>query len=258
MYVAQQIRQAGLKFGKKTERMRPLPFPGLKEMYGGLLHLLYPNLCVGCDADLPGGDYCFCIRCLSRLQPTDMYKHMENEFTDRLWGRLHIESGAAMYYFSRKSPIQRALHRLKYQNQPDIGVRIGRRFGHLLSQSLHFGGVQAIVPVPLHRQKERQRGYNQSAMLAQGLAESMGVPVLLNSLVRNLHTGSQTRKKRMERFENVSEVFTVKHPAKIQGKHLLLVDDVLTTGATLEACGKILLEVPGVCLSLATIAIAMK
>lgn len=227
-------------------------------MYGGLLHLLYPNLCVGCDADLPGGDYCFCIRCLNRLQSTGMHEHAENEFTDRFWGRLQIESGAAMYYFNRKSPVQRALHRLKYQNQPDVGVRIGRRFGQLLSQSPHFGSIQAIIPVPLHRQKERQRGYNQSAMLAQGLSDSMRVPVLLNILVRSTHTGSQTRKKRMERFENVSTVFTVNRPEKIQYKHLLLVDDVLTTGATLEACGKVLLDIPGARLSLATIAIAMK
>lgn len=238
--------------------MFPIPLPSFKEMYGGLLHLLYPNLCVGCDADLPAADYCFCIRCLNRLQPTDMHEHRENEFTDRFWGRLQMESGAAMYYFNRKSPVQRALHRLKYQNQPDVGVRIGRRFGQLLSQSPHFAGIQAIVPVPLHRQKERQRGYNQSAMLAQGLSDSMRVPLLSDSLARNTHTASQTRKKRMERFENVSAVFTVKQPEKIQGKHLLLVDDVLTTGATLEACGKALLEVPGARLSLATIAIAMK
>lgn len=243
---------------ENTDCMLSFPLPGFKEMYSGLLHLLYPNLCVGCDADLTGGDYCFCMRCLNRLLLTDMHKQAENEFTDRFWGRLQIESGAAMYYFNRKSPIQRALHRLKYQNQPDVGVRIGRRFGQLLSQSPYFERIQAIVPVPLHRQKERQRGYNQSAMLAQGLADSMRVPVLLNSLVRKTHTGSQTRKKRMERFENVSTVFTVKQPEKIQGKHLLLVDDVLTTGATLEACGNVLLEIPGTRLSLATIAIAMK
>jgi len=187
-----------------------------------------------------------------------MHTQVENEFTDRFWGRLRIESGAAMYYFNRKSPIQRALHQLKYKNQPDVGVRIGRRFGHLLAQSPHFANVEAIIPVPLHRQKERQRGYNQSAMLAQGLAESMRIPVLLNTLVRNTASDSQTRKKRMERFENVISVFTVKQPERIAGKHLLLVDDVLTTGATLESCGNILLEAPDTRLSLATIAIALK
>ena len=238
--------------------MISLPVPRLNELLGGLLHLLYPNLCVGCDADLPGRDYCFCMRCLNRLQHTEMHTKVENEFTDRFWGRLRIESGAAMYYFNRKSPIQRALHQLKYKNQPDVGVRIGRRFGHLLAQSPHFEGVEAIIPVPLHRQKERQRGYNQSAMLAQGLAESMRVPVLLNTLVRNTASDSQTRKKRMERFENVNSVFTVKQPERIAGKHLLLVDDVLTTGATLESCGSILLEAPNTRLSLATIAIALK
>lgn len=238
--------------------MMNLLIPGLREMYGGLLHLLYPNLCAGCDADLPAGDYCFCLRCLNRLQTTEMHLQAENEFTDRFWGRLPVVSGAAMYYFHRKSPVQRALHRLKYMNQPDIGIRIGRRFGHVLARSPHFEGIQGVVPVPLHPKKERQRGYNQSAMLAQGMAESMHIPVLSGCLVRNTHSGSQTRKKRMERFDNVSEVFAIKHPQKIAGQHLLLVDDVLTTGATLEACGKILLKIPGVRLSLATIAIAMK
>lgn len=234
------------------------PIPRISDMLGGLLHLLYPNLCAGCEADLPNRHYCFCIRCQSRLQAADMYLQAENEFTGRFWGRLRIESGAAMYYFNRKSPIQRALHQLKYKNQPEIGVRIGQRFGQLLAQSPWFQVVDAIVPVPLHPQKERLRGYNQSAMLAQGLADSMHVPVLQHTLVRSAFTSSQTRKKRMERFENVNSVFAVKHPERIAGKHLLLVDDVLTTGATLESCGNLLLEVSGTRLSLATIAIAMK
>lgn len=238
--------------------MSPLRIPRWNELFGGLLHLLYPNLCVGCDADLPGRDYCFCMRCQNKLQPTEMHTATENAFTERFWGRLRIESGAAMYYFNRKSPIQRALHQLKYKNQPDIGIRIGRRFGHLLAHAPQFESVQAIIPVPLHRKKEQQRGYNQSAMLAQGLAESMRVPVLQGILVRDAFSVSQTRKKRMERFDNVNEVFAVRRPERIAGKHLLLVDDVLTTGATLESCGNILLEAPGTRLSLATIAIAMK
>ena len=163
-----------------------------------------------------------------------------------------------MYYFQRKSPIQRALHHLKYQNQPQVGVQIGREFGQKLLQSPVFQTVEGILPVPLHPRKERLRGYNQSAMLAQGMAEVMGLPIVKGALVRPLFTATQTRKKRMERFENVGGVFAIERPDRLRGKHLLLVDDVLTTGATLETCGQLLLTIPGTRLSMATIAIAMQ
>ncbi len=231
--------------------------PRLKDLYSGLLHIIYPNLCAGCDADLPSRYSCFCFVCRRRLQPTDMHLLEVNEFTDRFWGRLPLKSGTAMYYFNRKSPIQYALHKLKYKNQPDIGQRIGRQLGSLLAASPLFESVEAIVPVPLHPKKERSRGYNQSAMLAAGIADTMRVPVLSGVLVRQQFADSQTRKKRLERFDNVSEAFVLKKPERIQGKHILLVDDVLTTGATLETCGAALLEAHDVKLNMATIAIAM-
>ena len=229
----------------------------LPDLARGLLHLFYPQLCVACGADTPGGQVCFCLPCRTKLSPTEMHQHRENEFTERFWGRLRLEGGAAMYHFTRKSPIQRALHQLKYQNQPQVGVKIGREFGRVLLQSPVFRTVEGILPVPLHPRKERQRGYNQSAMLAQGLAEAMDLPVVTGALVRPLFTTTQTRKKRMERFENVGEVFAIRRSVDLRGRHLLLVDDILTTGATLESCGQLLLSVPGTTLSMATIAIAM-
>ena len=237
----------------------PLPFslPSLSEITRGLLHLAYPQLCVACGADTPAGAACFCLTCRTKLSLTEMHLHRENEFTERFWGRLWLEGGAAMYYFHRKSPIQRALHQLKYQNQPQVGIQIGREFGRKLRQSPLFQTLEGIVPVPLHARKERTRGYNQSAMLAQGMGEVMGLPVLTGALVRPLFTATQTRKKRMERFENVGDVFAIQHPERLRGKHLLLVDDVLTTGATLETCGQLLLALPDTRLSMATIAIAM-
>jgi len=186
-----------------------------------------------------------------------MHLSATNAFTDRFWGRLPLVTGSALYYFSRKSPVQKALHRLKYQNQAAIGVSIGNAFGRLLKQSPFYQDLEGIVPVPLHPKKERLRGYNQSAMLATGLADVLQVPVMTNVLIRYTQAESQTRKKRMARFDNVREVFAVQHTSRIRGKHLLLVDDVLTTGATLEACGQILLEVEDVRLSMATIAIAV-
>ncbi|MEO6758927.1 MAG: ComF family protein [Saprospiraceae bacterium] len=237
----------------------PLPFtlPCLPEIARGFLHLAYPQLCVACGADVPTASTCFCLRCRTKLSPTGMHLLRENEFTERFWGRLWLEGAAAMYYFQRKSPIQRALHQLKYQNQPQVGVQIGREFGRILRQSPLYQTIEGIVPVPLHPRKERSRGYNQSAMLARGLGEVMHLPVLNGALVRPLFSTTQTRKKRMERFENVGGVFAIQHPERLQGKHLLLVDDVLTTGATLETCGQLLLGLPDTRLSMATIAIAM-
>ncbi len=231
--------------------------PSLKDLCRGLLHLLYPNLCVGCENDMPVGYGCFCLSCQRKLHQANMHLTQTNAFTDRFWGRIPIVTGTALYYFSRKSPIQKALHRLKYQNQADIGIRIGRQFGYLLKQSPLYEDLEGIVPVPLHPKKERLRGYNQSAMLATGLADVLRVPVMTGVLLRNAYSESQTRKKRMARFDNVHDVFAVRQLNRIQGKHLLLVDDVLTTGATLEACGEVLLRVPAVRLSMATIAIAV-
>lgn len=233
-----------------------LSFPNLREMCEGFLHLLFPEICVACGQDLPVTGSCFCLKCQLALAPSDMYMQRDNEFTDRFWGRLPLEGGAALYHFTRKSPVQRALHQLKYHNKPDIGIKIGRAFGIKLRNSEIFRSVDGIIPVPLHPRKERIRGYNQSAMFAQGIAEMLEVPVWNTALVRNKFTSSQTRKKRIERFQNVDQVFAVPKPALLEGRHLLLVDDVLTTGATLEICGLALLEVPGAKLSMATIAIA--
>lgn len=229
----------------------------LREYWEGFLHLLYPNLCVACGEDLPAGKSCFCFSCRLKLEPTGMHLQKDNEFTDRLWGRMPIESAAALYYFTRKSPVQRALHQLKYHNQPEIGLKIGREFGKMLAQSELFRSVEIVVPVPLHPKRERLRGYNQSAMFAEGLAETLEINSAPNALERRVFAESQTKKKRLERFDNVEETFAVTQAGRLRDKHVLLVDDVLTTGATLESCGKLILDVPGTRLSLATIAIAV-
>lgn len=233
-------------------------FPNLAQLWAGFTHLLYPELCVACGGDLPSSITCFCFRCRAKLAPADMHLVQDNEFVTRLWGRLNIESGASAYYFTRNSPIRMAIHHLKYKNKPDIGVMIGREFGRKLKNAPCYKTIDCIIPVPLHPKKERLRGYNQSGVFAQGLSEAMEVPMLSKVLVRRSNTETQTNKKRMERFSNVGEVFAVEKPQSIEGKHLLLVDDVLTTGATLEVCGLALLEVKDVKLSCATIAIASR
>jgi ComF family protein len=226
-------------------------------MFSSLLHLLYPELCVACNAALPSSaGQCFCFKCRNEIHLTDFHLHQENEMTERLWGRLYIDAAAALYYFTKKSPVQWALHHLKYSNQPEIGLRLGRLLGRDLAQSPWFEGIDYIVPVPLHPRKERKRGYNQSMAFAKGLAESMQKPVIGNVLIRCRDSESQTHKHRSERFENVGEVFKLHRPELIAGKSILLVDDVLTTGATLEVCGSLLLSAPSTRISVATIAVA--
>ncbi len=223
-----------------------------------LLDLFYPRLCVACGQNRPSGDACFCLPCRLKLRPTDHHLHAENEFTQRFWGTTPVQAGAALFYFQKKSPVQRALHQLKYKNQPEIGLQLGREMGRRLAQSELFQQVDVIVPVPLHPKKARARGYNQSEKFAEGIAEIWGKRLETQALVRQIFSKSQTTMHRSERFANTESAFQVKLPKRLAGKNILLVDDVLTTGATLENCGKLILEIPGTRLFLATIALAVR
>ena len=186
-----------------------------------------------------------------------MYKQIENEFTHRFWGRFPLHTGASMFYLRKGNPIQKALYSMKYRNQAKAGLLFGRQFGALLKSAAHYRTVNYVIPLPLHAIREKERGYNQSLYFAQGIVDSLGAACLSSAVVRIVATKSQTHKNRMERFANVHDVFRVKKPALLEGKHILLVDDVMTTGATLESCGHALLEVPGIRISMATIALAL-
>lgn len=228
---------------------------GLRWAYG-LIGLFYPNLCLACGKNLPPREDAICLSCQYKLPKTGFHLLPENPFTERFWGRVNIQAGAALYHFSKGGRTQSLIHNLKYEGKREIGVKLGRIYGQQLREAPGFRDAALILPVPLHPRKERQRGYNQSAAFAQGLSASMGIPWLKDGLIRREHTTSQTRKSRLERFDNVSEVFLAPHPQKLEGRHVLLVDDVITTGATLEACAIKILELPGTKVSMATIAIA--
>jgi ComF family protein len=174
----------------------------------------------------------------------------------QFWGRIDARMVYVLLYFSKGGKVQNLMHRFKYRNMPGIGNKLGSIAGRQLTAGQLPEPIDVIVPVPLHPKKLRQRGYNQSARFAQGLSDQLGIPVDTDSLVRIKHTDTQTKRSRFSRYENMREVFSVIDPEKFKGRHVLLVDDIITTGATLEACGIELLKIEGVKLSLAAIAYA--
>jgi ComF family protein len=228
----------------------------LKELFDDLFSLFFPNLCLGCGQPLIRGEETICMLCHFHLPKTYFHNDPDNVLNRVFWGRVNIEAVAAFVFFQKGSTVQHLLHQLKYRNKPEIGFRIGKWYGQELIYSDLFRDVELVIPVPLHPNKLRNRGYNQSRMFAEGLVSVMQADLEDRCLYRKVDSKTQTRKARYSRWENVENIFAVRNPEKIRGKHILLVDDVITTGATLEACARALLGVPGVRVSIATIAYA--
>jgi len=217
---------------------------------------MFPHLCNGCGSDLLTGSHLLCLNCYENLHETGFAGLANNPVEKDLWSRLPYSAATAQYYFSKNTLLQNLIHQFKYKGNKDIGVLLGKLMGETLLNCERFKPVEALVPLPLFADKERRRGYNQAALLCEGIASVLKVPVLYKAVQRTRYTDTQTHKTRMERWQNVEGVF-VAHHNKIQVKNVLLVDDVVTTGATLEACGNALLEdIPRLNLYIATLAYA--
>lgn len=229
----------------------------LRQLLQGLSHLLYPHLCEGCNKPLVGTEQVLCISCESQLPEMLNYNIADNETERRFAGRIPFVRGASYAYFTDEGLLQHLLHGLKYKNKQFTGSYLGRKFGHNLKNAQWIKDIDMIVPVPLHPAKLAKRGFNQSLLIAEGISEMTGVPVYNNVLQRTRNTESQTRKTRNERVDNMANAFCIREQSVIYGKHILLCDDVLTTGATLEACALVLLQEQGVRVSIATIGIAV-
>ena len=198
--------------------------------------LFLPRLCLACRAHLVKGERILCTECLMSMAQTDFHLKRDNMLEQAFWGRCNIERAAAFSVFSRGSRIRKLIHSLKYQGRKDIGSILGEYYGSVLTESGFMEGIDMIIPVPLHPARERQRGYNQSECIARGLTTSTGVAYRSDILIRTTGKGSQTSRGRYERWENVEGLFRVTLPARVRGRHILMVDDVITTGSTMEAC----------------------
>lgn len=219
---------------------------------GDFVSLFYPRCCQGCQEVLVKGEEVICTACIRDLPRTNFHRDPQNELFLRIYGRIPVSHAVAFLRFGKSTMVQKLLHALKYRKRPDIGFVLGQVYGQeLLAAGFNY---DLIVPVPLHRAKLRSRGYNQSAHFAQGLAASMKIPALEDALVRVSKTTTQTRRTKLDRWNNVKSAFQVQ--AAVPGTRILLVDDVVTTGATLEACTHTLLIAGAAKVGIACIAVA--
>ena len=218
--------------------------------------LLFPQLCPACGESLMAGEHVICTDCHFSLPFTNFHLQPDNIVAKQFWGKVNLEAAYALYYFAKGGKVQNLMHHFKYKGMQQIGVVAGNIAGAQLAKNDIFKTVDIIIPVPLHKKRLKQRGYNQSTCFANGLSEKLNAVVDETSLVRAKATNTQTHKSRFSRFENMQEVFAVIGPEKLANKHVLLVDDVVTTGSTLEACAVQLLKITGLKLSIATIAYA--
>ena len=220
-----------------------------------LINLVYTKTCPACEAVLLNNEDFICTSCLYHL-PGINYTDMRNNPVARLfWGRVRLEYATSLFHYSRGSKLQNIMHKLKYRGSRQFGIELGILLGNELKGTC-FGDVDIIVPVPLHKKKQRERGYNQSGLIAEGLCRVIEKPINGTSCKRLNKTGTQTHKSRYERWYNVNGVFHILDSENFTGKHILLVDDVVTTGATLEALAAEFLRISRVKVSVATVAVA--
>lgn len=216
-------------------------------------YLFFPDSCVVCGVKLLSPEECICLGCISKLPKTNNFKEEGNAAEMLMAGRLPFERIASFCVYSKGGMLPPLVYRLKYHHKKEIGVLLGRIYGKDLKGSDFIRSVDVIVPVPLHPKKEKERGYNQAEMIAAGLSLATAIPMSTGNLIRSVYNPTQTKRTKTQRWENVKGVFSVKHPPEFEDKHILLVDDVITTGSTLEACGLALQECKNIKISIVTL-----
>lgn len=228
----------------------------LKNWPSAFLSLFFPRCCAACGKLLAKGEECICDMCSIDLPRTKFHLEKENPVEKLFWGKIPLQRATSYFYYRKGSDFRRILHQLKYGGKKEIGAIIGRRMAIELQQANFFQGIDVIVPVPLHKKKQQLRGYNQSEWIAKGISGVTGIPVEMGSVIRKKYTEPQTHKSTFDRWKNVDGIFELRHPESFSGKHVLILDDVLTTGSTIAACASCLMQVQGIQISMLTLAIA--
>ena len=221
-----------------------------------IINLFYPRVCGACGEPLLKDEETVCLKCRYTLPHTVYELHADNPLAQTFYGRVQFHAVTASLFFAKSGKVQHLIHQLKYKGNKEAGVFLGQQIGESIKDAPLFQGIDYLIPVPLHPKRERQRGYNQSLMIARGIHEVTGIPIGDKYLVRGVYTETQTHKSAEERFKNVQNIFEVRCADELKGKHVLLVDDVLTTGATLESCAHALENIPSITISAATAACA--
>jgi len=214
----------------------------IKEYWLDFIELLYPRTCKACKSALSKNEDWICTNCIIDMPKSDYWLDSENIVNQIFWGKTKIEFASAFLLFSKASRYRKLIHSLKYKNDQESGIQLGRLYGQEISKKSQYPLIDYIIPVPLHPKKQKKRGYNQSDCIAQGLSETTKIPYLNNVLIRTVNTETQTKKHKDERWQNVSGVFDLINTETVEGKSILLVDDVITTGATIEHCAKVFNE----------------
>ena len=230
----------------------------LKKLIEAVTHLFYPHLCIGCGSDLLPEDALLCLSCINELPHTSFETYPDNPTEKIFIGRLKIVAGTSGFYFSKGELMQFLIHDFKYNGNKEAGIYLSEIMGANLLKSNRFNNIDYLIPLPLFAEKEYKRGFNQAEVICDGLSNSMNVPVLAKNVVRIRFTETQTKKHRTERWDNVNESFKIMDESVLKNKHILLVDDVITTGATLDACAQVINSIEGVKISIATLATASK
>ena len=224
------------------------------DYFNDLFCLFFPELCAACGQNLFKNEKVICTNCIYHLPRTNFHLDPQNKMAKQLWGRFMFQQAIAFVYFQKGSRVQTLMHELKYNKKPNVGIRIGELYALQLNNTEIWDQPDLIIPIPLHPKRLKKRGYNQSEQVSKGMSAILNLPINTHNLIREENTQSQTKKSRFARYENLKDAFIVKNASELSHKHILLVDDVMTTGATMEACSIELLKIEGVKVSVCTLA----
>ncbi len=225
-------------------------------MFKSIINLFFPPVCAGCHSFLLSNENVICTLCRHNIPLTNHHLNRENEAFKKFYGRIPVEYASALLYFHKKGIVQQLIHNLKYKRQQEIGTVLGEWYAEDLKNSTIIQSVDAIIPVPLHKRKLRERGYNQVTNFGLSLSKSLDLAFNDSILIRKVYSKTQSKKNLLNRSEGIETTFDVCFTEKEHNKHFLLIDDVITTGSTLEACSHALLKIPGAKISIVCMAMA--